>query len=88
MLDDVDNWIEHGGPAIDVMLVIGTAAVVYPAAGYTRVARAKGAVVVVVNPDPESSRGLTSKDFWLQGDAAEMLPPLFAKVTGGKGGWS
>lgn len=81
MLREVDDWVENGGPKIDIMLVIGTAAVVYPAAGYTRQARKKGAVVVVVNPDPESSRGLTTKDFWFQGDAAEILPQLFATVT-------
>lgn len=81
MLNDVDNWIDFGGPSVDIMLVIGTAAVVYPAAGYTRKASAKGAVVVVVNPDPDSGRGLRSTDFWFQGDAAELLPQLFEKVT-------
>lgn len=84
MLRDVDDWIENKGPSIDVMLVIGTAAVVYPAAGYTRTARRKGAIVAVVNPDPASSKGLSSKDFWFQGDAAEILPQLFEKVTGKK----
>lgn len=81
MLRSVDNWINLGGPSIDAMLVIGTAAVVYPAAGYTKKARDRGAVVAVVNPDPESSRGLRATDFWFQGDAAEILPQLLEKVT-------
>lgn len=81
MLRGVDNWVNSPGASIDVMLVVGTAAVVYPAAGYTKKARDRGAVVVVVNPDPESSRGLRNTDFWLQGDAAEILPRLLEKVT-------
>lgn len=81
MLRGVDNWVNSPGASIDVMLVVGTAAVVYPAAGYTKKARDKGAIVVVVNPDPESSRGLRNTDFWFQGDAAEILPRLFEKVT-------
>nr|POE71391.1 nad-dependent protein deacylase [Quercus suber] len=36
---------------IDIMLVVGTAAEVYPAAGYVDVARARGARLCVVNED-------------------------------------
>lgn len=84
MLDGVDDWVERGGPSVDVMLVVGTAAAVYPAAGYTDRARARGAVVAVVNPDPESAWGLRDTDFWFEGDAAGLLPRLFEKVTGPK----
>jgi NAD-dependent SIR2 family protein deacetylase len=80
ILKDVDNWIMRG--KVDLMLVVGTAAAVYPAAGYTRKAQRKGAVVAVVNPDPDSARGLRSDDFFFQGSAAEILPQLFEGVIG------
>lgn len=78
MLGATDEWIASA--PVDVMLVVGTAAVVYPAAGYTQKAKRKGAVVAVVNPDKGACAGLGSKDFFFQGDAAEILPKLFAKV--------
>ncbi|KAI1073428.1 DHS-like NAD/FAD-binding domain-containing protein [Whalleya microplaca] len=80
MLMEVDNWIMAG--RVDIMLVVGTAAAVYPAAGYTRKAKRKGAVVAVVNPDPDSAAGLSRNDFFFQGDAAEILPRLFEGVIG------
>ncbi|CAJ2506709.1 Uu.00g078950.m01.CDS01 [Anthostomella pinea] len=80
MLMEVDNWIARG--KIDLMLVIGTAAAVYPAAGYTRKAQRRGAVVAVVNPDADSAEGLMRNDFFLQGGAAEILPRLFEGVIG------
>lgn len=79
MLDEVDRWIWEGGP-IDLVLVVGTSAQVYPAAAYTEKAKGMGARVVVINPDPASARGLGEKDFFFQGDAAELLPRLFLKV--------
>lgn len=79
MLNATDKWIGSG--PVDVMLVVGTAAVVFPAAGYTQKARRKGAVVAVINPDPDACAGLGSKDFFFQADAADILPKLFAKVT-------
>ncbi|KAI1503347.1 histidine phosphatase superfamily [Biscogniauxia marginata] len=80
MLMQVDNWIWKG--PVDLILVVGTAATVYPAAGYTRKAQRRGAIVAVVNPDPDSAAGLGSKDFFFQGDAAEILPTLFEPVIG------
>ncbi|KAI2602558.1 DHS-like NAD/FAD-binding domain-containing protein [Hypoxylon sp. NC1633] len=80
MLMEVDNWIMLG--RVDIMLVIGTAAAVYPAAGYIRKAQRKGAIVVVVNPDPDSAEVLSQNDFFFQGDAAEILPRLFEGVIG------
>ena len=67
------------------MIVVGTAAAVYPAAGYTRIAQGKGATVAVVNPDPDSGEGLGEEDFFFQGDAAELLPQLFEGVIGKMG---
>ncbi|KAI1393127.1 DHS-like NAD/FAD-binding domain-containing protein [Hypoxylon trugodes] len=80
MLSEVNDWVDQ--ERIDIMLVVGTAASVYPAAGYTFKARDKGAIVVVVNPDADSSRGLTPRDFFFQGDASEILPQLFEGVIG------
>ncbi|KAI2638311.1 DHS-like NAD/FAD-binding domain-containing protein [Xylaria nigripes] len=80
MLAGVDRWIAQG--KVDLMLVVGTAAAVYPAAGYTSKAQRKGAVVAVVNPDPDSAEGLTDSDFFFNGSAAEVLPLLFEDVIG------
>ncbi|KAI1418773.1 DHS-like NAD/FAD-binding domain-containing protein [Xylaria sp. FL1777] len=80
MLAGVDHWIVQD--RIDLMLVVGTAAAVYPAAGYTYKAQRKGAIVAVVNPDPDSADGLASSDFFFQGSAAEILPQLFEGVIG------
>ncbi|KAI1865353.1 uncharacterized protein JN550_008401 [Neoarthrinium moseri] len=80
MLLEVDNWL-YKDP-VDVMLVIGTSAAVYPAAGYTNKAKRRGAVVAVINPDPQAKSGLDGKDFFFQGGADEFLPELFEDVIG------
>ncbi|KAL7625937.1 hypothetical protein AAE478_002706 [Parahypoxylon ruwenzoriense] len=80
MLSQVDDWF-HEGP-VNIMLVVGTAAVVHPAASYVDLARQRGATVAVVNPDPGSAAGLTRRDFFFQGDASEILPQLFEDIIG------
>ncbi|KAH8597787.1 putative SIR2 family histone deacetylase [Bisporella sp. PMI_857] len=80
MLEEADAWIAED--KVDVMLVIGTAAAVYPAAGYTREAKKRGAVVAVINPDPSADEGLDDNDFFFQGDAAEILPQLLEGIIG------
>ncbi|KAI5860564.1 DHS-like NAD/FAD-binding domain-containing protein [Durotheca rogersii] len=80
MLDEVDSWFRQA--PIDVILVIGTAAVVNPAARYVDKARRMGAMVVVVNPDPSSGAGLSRGDFFFQGDASAILPQLFEDIIG------
>ncbi|KAI1811180.1 DHS-like NAD/FAD-binding domain-containing protein [Poronia punctata] len=82
MLDEVDDWIEKEDEKIDFMLVIGTAAVVYPAAGYVGEARERGAVVVVVNPDEDAGAGLGDGDFFFRASADEVLPLLFEPIIG------
>jgi len=72
------------GP-IDLILVIGTTATVYPAAGYVQVARARGARVAVVNFDDGelgSASDLRREDFLFLGDAAEIVPEMLKGVTG------
>lgn len=80
-MSEIDRFI-HTAEPIDLMLVIGTSSVVYPAAGYTQIARAKGARVAVINPDPNDARGLTKRDWFFQGDAAAIVPELLKSVIG------
>lgn len=62
----------------DVVLVIGTSGIVYPAAGYPAMARAEGATVVEVNPvDTEIS---DMCHHVVRGTAAQVLPELVAAL--------
>ena len=69
-------WARAFGAArsAQVFLVIGTSAVVYPAAGLIEVARQAGARVAIVNPDPTPADELA--DWVLRGPAGEILPRL------------
>ncbi|HEX2094954.1 MAG TPA: NAD-dependent deacylase [Longimicrobiaceae bacterium] len=58
----------------DVMLVVGTSGLVYPAADLPRVARRAGARIVEVNPEPSGITPLA--DVFLQGTAGTVLPAL------------
>ncbi len=58
----------------DVMLVVGTAGQVYPAAGLAHEARAAGAQVLVVNPEPTELDGVAHHV--LGATAAQALPRL------------
>ncbi|KAI9650620.1 hypothetical protein NHQ30_000639 [Ciborinia camelliae] len=82
-LNEVDQWI-YKAP-IDLILVIGTTAKVYPAAGYVDMARAAGARVAVINMDAEGlgSAGGLGKDDWLfVGDAGEILEEILSPLSG------
>lgn len=62
---------EEAAQACDLMLVVGTSGVVYPAAGLARATRGR---VVIVNPEPT---GLDdAADAVLRGPAARLLPEL------------
>ncbi|CAK7231810.1 hypothetical protein SCUCBS95973_008046 [Sporothrix curviconia] len=83
MLKGVDQWVAAG--KIDLMLVVGTSAEVYPAAGYIERARRAGAVVATINLDAESRqglKGLRSRDFAFGGSAADILPVLLEPLIG------
>jgi len=60
--------------AAEVFLVIGTSAVVYPAAGLVPFAKQSGAVVIEINP--EATAFSETVDFALQGPAGKVLPRL------------
>jgi NAD-dependent SIR2 family protein deacetylase len=65
------------------MLVIGTTAEVYPAAGYIELARSRGARVAVVNiEEGKAEEGLGEEDWAFVGDAAVVVPRLFERVVG------
>ena len=67
------------------MLVIGTSAKVWPAAGYISKAKARGAVVATINPEAEDEAEMYKVkpgDFAFGKDAAEYLPLLFEPVIG------
>jgi NAD-dependent deacetylase len=60
----------------DLMLIVGTSAVVYPAAGLVETARASGAGVIEINLEPTPVSGII--DVGLYGKAGEILPQLVA----------
>jgi len=60
----------------DLMLVVGTSAQVYPAAGLIDIAKSNGAEVIVVNT--ESSGVVEDGVIELVGPAGEILPLLFS----------
>jgi NAD-dependent deacetylase len=71
-----DEWTRAVDAArwANVFMVVGTSALVYPAAGLVRMARESGAHVVIVNPGPTPADGLAK---WiLRGPAGEILPRL------------
>lgn len=81
VIADVNEWFSRP-EKIDLMLVIGTSAKVYPAAGYTNIARAKGARVAVINMDREDAKELTRDDWFFEGDAAVIVPDILKSVVG------
>lgn len=83
VISTVDQFITDS-QKIDLILVIGTSARVYPAAGYVDRARAKGARVAVVNMDrgDTPASGVSDQDWFFKGDAAEIVPQLLKNVVG------
>ena len=71
---------EHAAVAAqhcDLCLVVGTSAVVYPAASIPEIARAAGAYIVEINPERTPLSGLC--DEVVTGKAGEILPQLNAR---------
>jgi NAD-dependent deacetylase len=65
----------------DVCLVVGTSAVVYPAAGLADEAQRRGAFTAEINPEPTEA---TSRfDLALQGRAEELLDGLESELSSG-----
>jgi NAD-dependent deacetylase len=72
--DGMMNEAEHASASADVFLVIGTSAVVYPAAGLVPHASQSGAKMIEINLDPTPFSAMV--DCALQAPAAELLPKL------------
>jgi NAD-dependent deacetylase sirtuin 5 len=83
VLHDVDAFMS-APEEIDLIMVIGTSARVFPAAGYVEEAREKGARVAIVNMDYNDvpPGGLYDQDWFFQGDAAQIVPELLKSVIG------
>ena len=83
VLSTVDQFI-NDSEKIDLILVIGTSAKVYPAAAYVDRARAKGSRVAVVNMDrgDAPASGISDQDWFFQGDAADIVPEMLKGVVG------
>jgi NAD-dependent deacetylase len=63
----------------DLVLVVGTSAVVYPAAGIPTSAKQSGARVVEINMEPTPLTGFVS-DYLIQGSAGTILPRIVKEV--------
>ncbi|GAB1384359.1 NAD-dependent deacylase [Burkholderiales bacterium] len=72
--EDALRQAEQAASRCDVMLVVGTAGAVYPAAGLAYQARAAGAQLIIVNPHPSELDELAH--LRLAGSAAQVLPRL------------
>ena len=86
VLKDIDDWTSESSK-IDLIMVIGTSARVYPAAGYVDLARSKGAKVAVINMDPNDipASGMGKGDWFFEGDAAQIMPEILKSVIGDLG---
>lgn len=71
---DVWSAAEQAVHAAELLLVIGTSAVVYPAAGLVTLARRSGASVIEINLEPTPVSGTV--DIGLYGKAGELLPQI------------
>jgi NAD-dependent deacetylase len=65
---------EHAASSAQVLLVIGTSAVVYPSASLIPLAKQAGARVVEINTEPTAATAIV--DCALHGPAGELLPKL------------
>ncbi|KAI7302685.1 SIR2 family histone deacetylase [Hortaea werneckii] len=92
VLETVEDYLNDERAPIDLILVVGTSAQVYPAAGYVDEARERGARVCVVNMDVNDvpAGGWEEGDWFFRGDAATVVPrllePVIGKVDGAGGG--
>jgi len=75
---DVFREAEERASRADVVLVVGTSSVVWPAAGIPLVAQEAGATVIEINPERTE---LTDRfDLSLRGASGSILPQLLARV--------
>ena len=63
--------------ACEILLIIGTSGVVYPAASFAPIAKDRGALVVEVNLDPTPHSSIVDVSF--QGRAKDLVPLLLSE---------
>ena len=63
---------------LDVLLVVGTSAAVYPAAGLIQIAKSVGATIIIVNTQQSDASHLA--DVELIGESGSILPALLAEL--------
>jgi NAD-dependent deacetylase len=75
---DALNAAQQLSASCDVMLIVGTSGVVYPAAAMPMIAQESGATIIDVNPQRDALSRMS--DIFLQGPGGEVLPALAAAV--------
>lgn len=84
-IDRIHHWLDVG--KVDLMMVVGTSATVWPAANYIHAARIAGARIAVFNTekpgmDDDAAMGLREQDWFFEGDAAATIPDTFKEIFG------
>lgn len=77
--DDI-NRAEAATSKCNSMVVIGTSAVVYPAAALPRIAKRKGAIVIEINKEETELTGKVA-DLTFLGDCSKILPKITARLV-------
>lgn len=83
-LEYAEAWLERV-PRVDLMLVVGTQARVFPAAEFIHRAARKGARIVYFSDVPlreEVEEEMDEMDFFVQGNVAQTLPELVRAAFG------
>ncbi len=62
----------------DICIVVGTSALVYPAANLPVIAKQNGALIIEINPEETALTAVAAVS--LRGKAAEILPAIFAAL--------
>lgn len=78
ILDEVDAWLDSV-PRIDLVLVVGTSARVFPAAEYISKAKAKGAYAAHFNLERDDDL-ITAGDWYIPGDASTTMPQVIVEA--------
>jgi NAD-dependent deacetylase len=76
-----DNLLRSGkiSRECDIMLVVGTSAVVYPASNIPVVAKESGAMIIEINPENTPLTGSIS-DYIIRGNAGEIMKAIVSEV--------
>ncbi len=75
---DILSAAAQAAAKAEVFVVVGTSAVVYPAAGLVEIAASAGATIIEVNPAASALAHLA--DIVLRGPAGELLPRIDATL--------